>query len=58
MRDFANIRAFFSDQEIDDLQAAVDERLEARLRRLWEAEEEASESEVLSPEIEAFHETS
>jgi hypothetical protein len=54
----ASIRAFHSDQEIDELQAAVDERREARLRCLWEAEEETSGSALLVPETEVFHGTS
>ncbi len=33
MRDFASIDSFFSDREIDELQAAVDARREARAVR-------------------------
>ena len=44
LRDFASVCAILSDQEIVHLQAAVDERREARLRRLWEAEMEAVEA--------------
>ncbi|CAA9444220.1 MAG: hypothetical protein AVDCRST_MAG01-01-3931 [uncultured Rubrobacteraceae bacterium] len=33
LRDFENIAAFFSDREIDELQAAVDVRRAARLER-------------------------
>ncbi len=56
MRDFASIRAFLSAQEIDELQAAVDERREARLHSLWEAEMKASASHV--PEVKVYLETS
>ncbi len=31
MRDFARINAYFSDQEIDELQAAIDAGREARM---------------------------
>ncbi len=33
LRDFASIAAFFSDREIDDLQAGIDARREARAGR-------------------------
>ena len=32
LRDFASIAAFFSEREIDELQAAIDARREARMR--------------------------
>lgn len=58
LRDFASIHAFLSDQGIDELQTAIDERREVRLRRLWEAEVEALEPGLLVPEVEVFLETS
>lgn len=33
LRDFASIAAFFSDREIDEIQAAIDARRETRARR-------------------------
>ena len=41
-RDFAAIRAFFGDREIDELQAAADERREARALRPADPEVETA----------------
>ena len=54
LRDFASINSFFSDREIDELQAAADARREARAPRPDDPEAEAGpsgpEADVHPPE--------
>ena len=51
LRDFASIADFFSDREIDELQAAIDSRREARAgRRDVSGSEAADETPPSGPE--------